>query len=109
MDLAARGKKRRCLECGDQFYDLMRDPAPCPSCGHLNPLEAFIEGKRPPAAEPKVTKKDRKTEVEDDLDLDDDDLLDDDDDDVVLDDDEEDDDEDPEFSRVSVSGDDEED
>jgi hypothetical protein len=109
MDLAARGKKRRCFECGDQFYDLLRDPAPCPHCGHLNPLEAYIAGKRTEPSEPKVAKKDRSADVDDDLDLDDDSLGDDDDDVVLDDDDDDDDDDDPELSRVSIGGDDDDD
>lgn len=27
-----RGQKRQCQKCGTQFYDLNRNPAPCPNC-----------------------------------------------------------------------------
>jgi uncharacterized protein (TIGR02300 family) len=32
-DKAARGTKRTCQACEVRFYDLLRDPIVCPSCG----------------------------------------------------------------------------
>jgi uncharacterized protein (TIGR02300 family) len=34
-DKAARGTKRTCQACEVRFYDLLRDPIVCPSCGAL--------------------------------------------------------------------------
>jgi len=93
MDLSARGKKRRCLECEEAFYDLNRNPAPCPHCGHMHPLEVFVAGKRPPPPPPKPAA------VEED-DGDDEDVIDEDDDDAVIGDDDLDDDDDDEITKV---------
>ncbi len=41
------GTKRVCQSCGARFYDLGRDPAPCPKCGFENSLEALLRAKRP--------------------------------------------------------------
>lgn len=110
MDLSARGKKRQCLECEEPFYDLNRDPAPCPSCGHSHPLEIFVAGKRPPPeAEPKAKAKDAEDKTDDD---DEDDIIgDDDDDDAVLpgDDDDDLDDDDDDIVKVAVVSDDNDD
>lgn len=105
MDLSARGKKRRCLECQEAFYDLNRDPAPCPHCGRAHPLEAFTVSKRPaqtPAAKPKAAVVTPKPEANDDVDLEDED-----DDDAVLgvDDDDLDDDDDAVVVKVVASDD----
>jgi len=100
MDLSARGKKRRCLECDEAFYDLNRDPAVCPYCGHAHPLDVFAVGKRPPPPEPKVAEVDEADEE--------DVALDDEDDDAVID-DEEDIDDDDDISKVSVPGESDED
>ena len=37
-DKAARGTKRTCQACEVRFYDLLRDPIVCPSCGALYAL-----------------------------------------------------------------------
>jgi uncharacterized protein (TIGR02300 family) len=37
---AMRGSKRVCQACGARFYDLLRDPIVCPSCGAHHVLEA---------------------------------------------------------------------
>ena len=39
------GAKRLCPSCGVRFYDLMRDPVPCPSCGSAFSLESLSERK----------------------------------------------------------------
>lgn len=44
------GTKRVCQSCGARFYDLGRDPAPCPKCGFENSLEALLRAKRPRSA-----------------------------------------------------------
>lgn len=100
MDLSARGKKRRCLECDEAFYDLNRDPAVCPHCGHANPLDAFAVGKRPPPPEPKAA----VIEATDEEDVE---LVD--EDDAVIDDEEDLDDDDDDISKVSVAGESDED
>jgi uncharacterized protein (TIGR02300 family) len=33
---AMRGTKRVCAACGVRFYDLVRDPIVCPSCGEVH-------------------------------------------------------------------------
>jgi hypothetical protein len=72
MDLSARGKKRVCMECHEAFYDLNRDPAPCPGCGHVHPLDAFIIGKAAPAPVAVAKKVDPMAEIDtDDDDADD--------------------------------------
>ena len=100
MDLSARGKKRRCMECGEAFYDLNRDPAPCPYCGHVHPLDAFTASRRPapaPAPEPKAV-----DDIEDDEDIEDEE------DDAVIDDNDLDDDGDNSIANVAqTDGDDE--
>jgi hypothetical protein len=92
MSAAARGKKRTCQGCSESFYDLNKDPAVCPHCGHSHPQEAFLLAKKSapePAAKPKAKPAvDDDVDVDDDLDdddvLNDDDDLDDDDDDAVV-------------------------
>lgn len=42
-----RGTKRACQECGVRFYDLLREPILCPSCGARHAAEAppvVVEG-----------------------------------------------------------------
>lgn len=34
LDKSERGTKRSCDRCGTLFYDLLRNPAPCPKCGN---------------------------------------------------------------------------
>jgi uncharacterized protein (TIGR02300 family) len=48
---AARGAKHTCQECEVRFYDLLRDPIVCPSCGaiHTPPVRAETEAGRRPA------------------------------------------------------------
>lgn len=100
MDLSARGEKRRCMECEEAFYDLNRDPAPCPYCGHAHPLTAFTTGKAPPPT-PKPAAKPAAAKVADDEDDDDDDV-DLEDDDAVIGDDDELDDDDAAIVKVAV-------
>ena len=50
---AARGTKRVCDACQVRFYDLLRDPIVCPSCGaqHTPMVQQAVEvGRRAPAA-----------------------------------------------------------
>jgi uncharacterized protein (TIGR02300 family) len=50
---AARGTKRLCDACQVRFYDLLRDPIVCPSCGaqHTPMVQQAVEvGRRAPAA-----------------------------------------------------------
>ena len=50
---AARGTKRVCDACQVRFYDLLRDPIVCPSCGaqHTPAVQQAVEvGRRTPAA-----------------------------------------------------------
>lgn len=65
------GTKRVCQSCGARFYDLGRDPAPCPKCGFENSLETLLRAKRPrvPAeAKSKPKPPDRRAVAEEDLD-----------------------------------------
>lgn len=39
------GAKRICPNCGVRFYDLRRDPVPCPSCGTAFELDSLSERK----------------------------------------------------------------
>jgi len=57
------GVKRTCPSCGARFYDLTRNPAVCPKCGHeFDPATALkpkrAKGEKPakaaPAAEPEA-------------------------------------------------------
>ncbi|MCQ2914565.1 MAG: TIGR02300 family protein [Alphaproteobacteria bacterium] len=36
------GTKRTCVECGEQFYDLNKDPIECPHCGKTLSLDDFL-------------------------------------------------------------------
>jgi uncharacterized protein (TIGR02300 family) len=49
---AMRGTKRVCLACATRFYDLLRDPIVCPSCGahHVPEAPAPIAETGPRAA-----------------------------------------------------------
>ncbi|MGR3780690.1 MAG: TIGR02300 family protein [Albimonas sp.] len=91
------GAKRVCPSCQTRFYDLMRDPAPCPNCGATFDLAQLSERKGPPLSrsKPKPEKEAAggAPALEDDL-LDDDDDDSDADDDVLLDDDDDDSDDD---------------
>lgn len=40
------GVKRACPSCGARFYDLLRDPIVCPSCGETFALEALTRPRR---------------------------------------------------------------
>lgn len=35
------GTKRTCLQCGEHFYDLKKDPIKCPHCGDTVSVEEF--------------------------------------------------------------------
>ena len=45
MAEAEWGAKRSCPSCAVRFYDLMKDPAVCPSCGESFPLASLSERK----------------------------------------------------------------
>ena len=36
------GTKRICLQCGERFYDLGKDPIKCPHCGDTLSVEEFL-------------------------------------------------------------------
>lgn len=36
------GTKRTCLQCGEHFYDLNKDPIVCPHCGEKIPVDEFL-------------------------------------------------------------------
>lgn len=36
------GTKRTCLQCGEHFYDLRKDPIKCPHCGDTVSVEEFL-------------------------------------------------------------------
>lgn len=36
------GVKRTCLQCGEHFYDLKKDPIVCPHCGESVSLAEFL-------------------------------------------------------------------
>lgn len=40
------GTKRDCPECGARFYDLKREPALCPKCGHEFTPELILKPRR---------------------------------------------------------------
>ena len=37
------GTKRICLQCGEHFYDLGKDPIKCPHCGDEMSVEEFLK------------------------------------------------------------------
>ena len=37
------GTKRICLQCGEHFYDLGKDPIVCPHCGDKMSVEEFLK------------------------------------------------------------------
>ena len=41
------GIKRDCPECGARFYDLNKEPAHCPKCGHHFVPEALLKPRKP--------------------------------------------------------------
>jgi uncharacterized protein (TIGR02300 family) len=52
---AELGIKRICAACHKPFYDLRKNPAHCPECGHTFNPEEILRGKRlKPANEPPV-------------------------------------------------------
>lgn len=80
MNASARGKKRTCEGCSESFYDLNKDPAVCPHCGHSHAQESFLLSKKAPALAPVKPKAVPAVSDDVDVDLDDDDALTDDDD-----------------------------
>ncbi|SDX60726.1 TIGR02300 family protein [Albimonas donghaensis] len=109
------GAKRSCPSCAVRFYDLLRDPVACPSCGASFPLSALTE--RKPAAPSRAKAKPEKAAaaavvadsgdalIDDDDDSEEDAVV----DDVLLDDDDDDDDDDlSDLGAVAGEKDDEE-
>ncbi len=45
------GVKRDCPECGARFYDLTREPARCPKCGHEFIPESLLKPRKTRAEE----------------------------------------------------------
>jgi uncharacterized protein (TIGR02300 family) len=74
MPKAEWGVKRLCVECGDRYYDLGREPAICPNCG-----AEFLSAEAM-AAKAKVRREAAKAAIDDEV-------VDDEDEDVVEDDD----------------------
>ena len=52
------GTKRVCQACGNKFYDLLRSPIVCPSCGVEFDPEALLRSRR--SARPAVVKEEPK-------------------------------------------------
>jgi len=106
------GTKRQCSKCGARFYDLGNDPIICPACGVEHVPEIILKSRAPQVEQaPKPAKAVvKKTEEEEDTDVEDDeeDLdIDDDDDDAVLGDlDDDDDDDEPVKVGDARTGDD---
>ncbi|GLQ04978.1 TIGR02300 family protein [Sneathiella chinensis] len=87
------GAKHACSSCGTRFYDMLRNPIVCPSCGKEHVPEKLLKSRKTEDVKPvKAVKaaKPGEDEEEDTL-LDDDDLLDADDIDLPDDDDDDDD------------------
>ena len=40
------GNKRACIQCGAKFYDLGKNPAPCPKCKAMNDIHAPLKSRR---------------------------------------------------------------
>ena len=51
------GTKRTCQSCGTKFYDLLRDPILCPSCGARFDPEALLKSRRTRSETPKPVAK----------------------------------------------------
>jgi uncharacterized protein (TIGR02300 family) len=106
------GAKRVCPSCAARFYDLMRDPVPCPACGSVFALDALSE-RKPATASRARPKPEKAAVVVDEPIADGDDLIDDDaeaaEDDVLLEDEDEDEDADlGEIGDVALDADEEE-
>lgn len=56
------GTKRTCRDCGARFFDLKRDPAPCPQCGAE--LTIKVAAKRARAVPPPKSEPPEATEAE---------------------------------------------
>lgn len=58
------GTKRICLQCGERFYDLGKDPIKCPHCGDTLSVEDFL---RLQAASAGKTKRTGRGRIHEDL------------------------------------------
>jgi len=58
------GTKRTCQACGSKFYDLLRSPIACPSCGVVYEPEAALKVRRPRADAKAVLPKPRELVVD---------------------------------------------
>ncbi len=62
------GRKLTCTSCGVKFYDLQRNPAPCPACGAENdPLQTWKPKRARAAARPRKEEAAAPGETEDAL------------------------------------------
>lgn len=57
MAKAELGTKRVCPSCGARFYDLRRNPASCPSCGHSFNPDDLVRSRRARSAPVEETPK----------------------------------------------------
>ena len=77
MAKAEWGTKRVCLNCGARFYDMLRDPITCPTCGTVFDPTANLKTRRSrtsakaEAAEKETPKKVAKTDDDEEMDVDD--------------------------------------
>lgn len=60
------GTKRLCQSCGSKFYDMVRDPIDCPSCGARFDPDALLKSRRPRPAPVKPPKPAPKAAMADD-------------------------------------------
>jgi uncharacterized protein (TIGR02300 family) len=68
------GIKRLCQSCGARYYDFLRTPIVCPSCGTTFDSEAVLKSRRArplPVDDPKPKARKETAEVEDAEDVDD--------------------------------------
>jgi uncharacterized protein (TIGR02300 family) len=49
------GVKRHCVRCSNRFYDLGKNPVPCPKCKHMNDINAPFKPRRRGKAASKPT------------------------------------------------------
>jgi uncharacterized protein (TIGR02300 family) len=76
------GAKRICPNCGARFYDLLRDPVPCPSCGVAFELDSLSERKPAQAVRQRARPEPRAEAPEEPAVEEEEDILDDEDDTV---------------------------
>ncbi len=57
------GVKRDCPQCGARFYDLNREPARCPKCGHEFIPEALLKPRKSRKEEPDAAPSENEVET----------------------------------------------